>query len=84
MTKRQALKFSVVSDHVVAFILLPFDEAQEVALIERAMGSKVTVRRTTPADIQADDKARRLAGTLWNNFKWVTPPTDSTRMLYAF
>ena len=78
------LGFSVVSDHEVVFLGLGFDEANDVALIERAMGSKVMVRRTTTDDIQANNKACQLAGTLWNNIEWTTPPTDSTRMLYAF
>lgn len=47
--------FTVVSDNVVAFLNVPFAEANRLAKVERALGSKVVVRRTTQADIDAND-----------------------------
>lgn len=47
--------FTVVSDNAVVFLNVPFAEANELAKVERALGSKVVVRRTTQADIDAND-----------------------------
>ncbi len=47
--------FTVVSDNTVVFLNVPFAEANRLAKVERALGSKVVVRRTTQADVDAND-----------------------------